>query len=163
MAGLTGSGLFRKFYWESPGYIIWLAGGIFISILGLVIFLGKESQFKVCRLLNDSLIQKDTKSLITLGVLVGISPCVPLIGILSYITMVSTHFSQGILMSAAFSLGTSISPLVFLGMLAGEIPKLNILQNKKNLVIFQKACGAILFFLGMHIFIRTAVEYFKIL
>lgn len=158
IAGFAGAALFRRFYWEIPGYIIWFAGGIFISFLGILIYLGRKSHFKVCRLLNESLIQKDTKSLITLGVLVGIFPCVPLVGVLSYITMVSTHFSQGILMSAAFGLGTLISPLIFLGMLAGAIPKLKILQDEKNLIIFQKICGVILLLLGLHIIIRTFVR-----
>lgn len=158
IAGFAGAALFRRFYWEIPGYIIWFAGGIFISFLGMLIYLGRESHFKVCRLLNESLVQKDTKSLITLGVLVGIFPCVPLVGVLSYITMISTHFGQGILMSAAFGLGTLISPLIFLGMLAGAIPKLKILRDEKNLIIFQKICGVILLLLGIHIIIRTFVR-----
>lgn len=155
IAGFAGAGLFRRFYWEMPGYIIWFTGGVFISFLGILIFSGRESRLKICRLLNQSLIQKDTKSLITLGVIVGIFPCVPLVGVLSYITMVSTHFSQGLLMSAAFGAGTFISPLVFFGMLAGAIPKLKVLQDEKNLLIFQKICGAIIFLLGVHIIIKT--------
>jgi len=131
--------------------------------LGVLIFFGKDSHLKICRLLNDSLIQNDTKSLITLGVLVGIFPCVPLVGVLSYITMISTNFFQGLLMSAAFGLGTIISPLIFMGMLAGAIPRLKLLQDEKNLAIFQKICGVVLVVLGGHIIIKTAVEYLRTL
>ena len=161
IAGFAGAELFHRFYWEVSGYIIWFIGGIFISSLGVLIFLGKESRFNVCRLLNESLIQKDTKSLIALGVIIGIFPCAPLIGIFSYIMMVSTHFSQGILMSAAFGLGTVISPMIFLGMLAGSIPKLKVLQNEKNLLIFQRICGGILFLLGMFLIVRTVTDYIR--
>lgn len=159
MAGFAGSELFRRFYWEAPGYVIWLVSGIFISFLGFLIFSGRKSHFKICRILNESFIQNDTKSLIILGILIGIFPCIPLIGIFSYITMVSTHYSQGLLMSASFGLGTFISPLIFLGLIAGGIPKLKVLQNERNLVIFQKICGAILFFLGAHITVKTAAEW----
>ena len=90
-----------------------------------------------------------------------IFPCIPLVGVFSYITMISTHYTNGMLMSAAFGLGTIISPLVFLAMLAGAIPKLKILQSEKNLLIFQRACGLILFVLGLHIITKTALEYIK--
>jgi sulfite exporter TauE/SafE len=161
IAGFAGAGLFNRFYWEMPGYIIWFAGGGFISILGLLIFAGKQTHFKVCQLLNQSLIEKDTKSIITLGVLIGIFPCVPLIGVLSYITMISTHFSQGLLMSAAFGAGTLISPLILLAVLAGAIPRINILQDEKRLIIFQKICGLILFLLGFHVILKTFSEFIR--
>ena len=64
-------------------------------------------------------------------------------------------------MSAAFGLGTIISPLFFLGMLAGAIPRLKILQDEKNLFVFQKICGGILFLLGIHIIIKTIMGYVK--
>jgi len=159
IAGFAGSELFRRFYWEPPGYIIWLASGTFISLLGLLIFLGKTSNSKLCQALNESLIQNDTKSLITLGILIGIFPCIPLIGIFSYITMVSTHYSQGIIMSASFGLGTLISPLIFLSLLTTSIPKLRLLREEKNLSIFQRICGIILFALGVHILVKTIVEW----
>ena len=48
-------------------------------------------------------------------------------------------------------------------MLAGAIPKLKVLQNEKNLLIFQRACGLILFVLGLHIITKTVLEYVKTL
>jgi len=161
LTGIVGTGLFRRFYWEMPGYIIWLVSGVFICFLGLLIFLGKDSRFKICALLNESMIQKDTKSLIVLGLLIGIFPCAPLIGIFSYIAMTSTHYLQGVMMSIAFGIGTLFSPLLLLGLFAGTIPKLKMLQNEANLSIFQKICGLILFLLGLHILIRTILEYLR--
>jgi len=159
LAGIAGSELFRRFYWENPGYAIWLFGGIFIAFLGLLIILGKHTHINLCSKLNQSLIEHDTKSLITLGIVVGILPCLPIIGIFSYITMASTHYSQGVLMSAAFGLGAAISPLLILSMLTGYIPKLKPLQNEKTLRLFQRICGGILFLLGVHIISRTVMEY----
>lgn len=161
IAGFAGAELFNRFYWEMPGYLIWFAGGIFVCFLGALIFMGKKPQFKVCRLLSESFVQKDTKSLVVLGIIIGVFPCVPLMGVYSYITMISTHPSHGILMSAAFGLGTVISPMIFLGMLAGTIPKLNILKDEKNLLVFRRICAGVLFLLGVHIVVKTAIEFIK--
>jgi len=161
IAGIAGAGLFNRFYWEAPGYIIWFLGGLFIMFLATLIFLGRLTHPKICQILNSNLIEKDTKTLLVLGLLIGIFPCVPLVGILSYITMLSTHFSQGVLMGAAFGLGTVVSPLVFLSMIAGSIPRFKILRQDKNLMIFQRICAAVLFILGLHIVIRTLTEYIK--
>ena len=80
-------------------------------------------------------------------------------GIFSYITMVSTNYREGMLLSACFGLGTLISPLILLGLLAGYLPKLKFLQDEKNLLIFQRICGVILFLLGMHIVVKTVISY----
>lgn len=159
IAGIAGAGLFNRFYYGIPNYIVWSVTGIFISFLGILIFFGIHTKFKVCGALNQYLIQHDTKSLIILGILIGILPCVPLIGIISYITMASTHYTHGILMAAAFGLGTAISPLALLAMAAGAIPKLKLLQDHGALIIFQRICGLILIFLGAHIIVKALMRF----
>lgn len=159
LASLIGTGLFNRYYWELTGYIIWIAGGVFICFLGVLIFIGRDSGSKLCARLNEGFIQRDRKSLATLGILVGILPCVPLMGVLSYITMISTRLSDGIFMSAAFSLGTLVSPLIFLGALVGLIPRLRSLQQEKNIIIYHRVCAIILIILGLHIIIRTVMSY----
>jgi sulfite exporter TauE/SafE len=94
-----------------------------------------------------------------LGILVGLLPCVPLVGVLSYIAMISTRYYHGIFMGAAFGFGVIISPLIFASMIAGAIPGLKIFQNSNRVIIFQKVCGIILMILGSHIFIKTLMEF----
>ena len=159
IAGIAGSELFKRFYWEVPGYIIWFLAGLFISFLGIIIFFKVHTKYRLCSLLNDKFIKHDTKSLVILGMLIGIMPCVPLMGIISYITMVSTHYTDGIFMAAAFGLGTIFSPLIFLAAASGAIGRFKPLHNEKNLSLFQRACGVILLFFGMHIILRTVVEF----
>jgi len=108
--------------------------------------------------LEQSLIQHNIRSLAILGMLIGVLPCAPLIGILSYITMTSTHYMQGILMAAAFGLGTAISPLALLAMAAGAIPKLKLLQDRRALIIFQRICGTILIFFGVHVIVSALIK-----
>ncbi|MFH1868801.1 MAG: sulfite exporter TauE/SafE family protein [Candidatus Omnitrophota bacterium] len=160
-AGFLGAELFNRYYWELPGYIIWILGGFFICFLGVLMFLGKHIAFRACSFLNKSFVQRDTKSLLVLGVIVGIFPCVPLMGVYSYITMVSHNPGHGIIMSAAFGLGTVISPMIFLGMLAGTIPRLKMLKDEKNLILFRRICGVVLFSLGVHILVKITAAYMK--
>ncbi len=161
LSGIIGSGIYQLFYWETPGYIIWLIGGIFICLLGILVLLNKNTGSRICQRLHGMFIAKDTKSLVGLGFIMGIFPCAPLIGILSYISMVSIHFYQGILLALAFGLGTMISPLLFLGLATGFIPKFRILQNEKAYLFFQRLAGTILFFLGAHIIVKTIIGYIK--
>jgi sulfite exporter TauE/SafE len=159
IASLAGVSLLRRFYWEAPGYIIWLLTGSFIIFLGVMVFAGAHTKFRLCSRLNQTMIQRDTKSLVILGLLIGALPCVPLLGILSYIAMISTHYWHGIAMGGAFGFGTIISPLIFGSMIAGAITGLKIFQNSKAAIIFQRICGFILIFLGAHIVQKTLMEY----
>ena len=159
LAGFIGTALFRRFYWEISGYIIWGLTGLFILFLGVMVFVGFHAKFRVCNMLGNAATARDRNSIITLGVLVGLLPCVPLIGVLSYIAMVATHYLHGILMGAAFGLGVIISPLIFASMIAGAVPGLKVFQNSNRVMVFQKICGVILMVLGSHIFIKTLMEF----
>ena len=163
LAGIIGSRLYQSFYWESAGFILWFASGIFICLLGVLTMFGKNTASKICQNLQGFFIKKDTKSIVGLGVLIGLFPCAPLIGILSYISMVSVRFYQGVILAFLFGLGTVISPLFFLGLGAGFIPKFSILQGEKAHGRFQRLAGAVLFFLGMHILVKTVAGFIKTL
>ncbi|TRZ48051.1 MAG: sulfite exporter TauE/SafE family protein [Dehalococcoidia bacterium] len=159
MAAITGTALLRRFYWEISGYIIWGLTGVFIVFLGTMVFIGLHTKFKACNVLGQTVIRHDFKSLMMLGILVGLLPCVPLIGVLSYITMVATHYAHGILMGAAFGLGTIVSPLVFASIIAGAVPGLKIFHNSNRIIMFQRICGIVLIVLGSHIVIKTLMEF----
>jgi hypothetical protein len=159
LAGLVGTALFRRFYWEVSGYIIWGITGLFIMFLGFMVFMGFHAKLRVCDILGNAAAQRDKNSVMALGILVGLLPCVPLVGVLSYIAMISTRYYHGIFMGAAFGFGVIISPLIFASMIAGAIPGLKIFQNSNRVIIFQKVCGIILMILGSHIFIKTLMEF----
>jgi len=158
LAGIAGTALLRRFYWETSGYIIWGLTGLFIVFLGAMVFVGLHTRFRVCNIISQTARQYDFRNLMILGILVGLLPCIPLIGVLSYITMIATHYSHGILMGAAFGLGVIISPLAFASMIVGAIPGLKIFQNSNRIIIFQRVCGAVLMVLGAHIVIKTLME-----
>lgn len=161
LAGTIGSSLYQSYYWETKGFIVWFLGGVFICLLGILIIAGKATHSRICNRLQDIFIKRDTKSIIGLGVMIGLFPCAPLIGIISYISMISIRFYQGIILALSFGLGTVISPLIILGLGAGLLPKLKILQNEKTYNWFQRIAGGILFFLGAHILVRTIIGFIK--
>jgi hypothetical protein len=159
LAGFAGAALFQRFYWEISGYILWSITGLFIIFLGFMVCIGMHSKLKICNILGNVTAQRDRNSVMLLGVLVGLLPCVPFLGVLSYITMVSTDYYHGIFMGAAFGIGVIMSPLIFASMVAGAIPGLKIFQNSNRVMVFQRICGAVLMILGAHILIKTLLEF----
>jgi hypothetical protein len=162
LAGFIGTALFNRFYWEISGYIIWGFTGVFIVFLGFMVFIGFHAQTRLCGILGQAIKQRHRNSTILLGILVGFLPCIPLLGVLSYIAMISTHPLHGIFMGAAFGIGVILSPLVFASMLAGALPGLRFFQNQNRIIIFQRICGLVLMFLGMHITIKTLMEIMSV-
>ncbi len=159
IAGILGAELFNSLSYTLIGYIIRLSAGLFIVFLGLLITLGINTKIRACGKLNNFFIQNDTKSLMALGLLIGLLPCMPFLGIISYITMASMNYTQGMLMGAAFGMGTAVSPLIIFALIAGFVPGLKVLKDNKALVLLQKVCGLILVFFGAHIIIRATTGF----
>jgi cytochrome c biogenesis protein CcdA len=159
-AAFAGTELLRRFYWEAPGYIIWLLTGLFIIFLGITVFIAKGFGFGLCNVFRLFLKKGDTANTVILGIFMGLLPCIPLIGVLSYITMTARHYVDGIFMSAAFSLGTIISPLAFGSMAAGALPGIIFSNKPKRILLWRRLCGLILIFFGVNILVKTLTEFF---
>jgi len=155
-------GLFSQaiFYQKYQVYItktIYFIGATIILLIGVSIILGKNHGFKFCQSMRKKLIERDTKSIIFFGLVVGIAPCAPLIGVLYYIGLTSLSWLKALLLSFAFGLGTVFSPLIFLVVASGFITKL--FKNEEKIYqIFQIFCGAILCILGLHLYITTLIS-----
>jgi sulfite exporter TauE/SafE len=130
-------------------------GGLFIIVVGLLMLLGKSLKFKSCRILENKLLDQDKKTVITLGLVVGLIPCAPLLAVLSYIGLVSKTWMNSLLYSLSFGLGTLLSPLILLAMLAGLIPRW--IKNKNSVYnhLFNFVCGLIIVILGVRLLIRA--------
>lgn len=156
LIGLFSQYFLHQNFQETVSKYAYIVGGAFISLIGLLVILGKEPNSKFCQVLRKNLIEKDTKSILIFGLIVGISPCGPLIAVLSYIGLTSFSWLKGMLFSLSFGLGTIISPLLFLVLLAGFINK--IFKNKENFYqLFQKFCGFILCLFGLYLLIITLI------
>jgi sulfite exporter TauE/SafE len=147
LAGLSG----RLIELHSGGIapIVWLLGSLLIILLGVLILLGRELRFAPLLLLSRRLIEKDWMSMGTLGFIIGITPCAPLLGVLTYITFSAGGPFMGVLYALCFGLGsTLITPIIAFGIVAGLLPRL-IFRNPSVYSIFRRVCGALLFILGV--------------
>ena len=135
---------------QSPGFgsYLWISAGALIALLGVLVILGREPHFHFCRALSRHTINDSTKSMALLGFIVGVAPCAPLLGILTYITFSANNSLMGAFYALCFGIGTSIiTPIVLLGILSSVFPRL-LFKNPKILDIFRRSCGLLLLFFG---------------
>ena len=146
--------LVSQYIFFSFSRYIFILGGIFIILTGLLVAMGKGLDYKFCRKAKGFLLKNDAKTIIIFGLLIGIMPCLPLISLLSYIGLVSKTWLDTLRYSLAFGLGTIISPLFVLVALTGLIPKI-IMNNNRFYVIFNAICGLILCLLGLRLIMKA--------
>ena len=138
--------IIRTFYISSSRYV-YILGGLFIILVGIAILLGKGFDHKLCHNLHHLFIHKDAKTVIMLGLIVGLLPCMPLLFVIGSIATFAKTWVQALLLGLSFGLGTVVSPLVVLVILAGFIP--NVLLTRRNFDrYFNSACGLIIIILG---------------
>jgi sulfite exporter TauE/SafE len=133
---------------------IYISGGLFIAIVGLSVMFGKDTERKFCQSLQNIFLKKDTKTVIMLGLIVGILPCAPLISVLSYVGLASKHWLDSLLCGLFFGLGTLVSPLFILVVFSGFIGRL-VAQKNKFYRVFNLICGLIIVFLGSRLITRS--------
>ncbi|MCM8780692.1 MAG: sulfite exporter TauE/SafE family protein [Candidatus Omnitrophica bacterium] len=134
---------------------IGILGGVFIILLGLLMVGAGRLEFKICRFLEKHILEEDKKSIILFGLIVGFSPCAPLLGLFSYVAVVSDSWAQSLLYSLCFGLGTFFSPLILGVVLAGFIPKFLKGAGLVYSNIFRLICGLIIIFLGIDLILRN--------
>ncbi len=148
IAGVSGEILTGLFGEGGYSLYIWVIGYLFVSFLGLLILLGGELKTPMPRFLTRHKLGDDLTSLIILGLLVGITPCGPLLGILTYITLSVKSPLSGAFHAFCFGLGASIiTPITLLGVVAGVVPRL-IFKSPRISEMFKRSCGALLILLG---------------
>ena len=110
-AGLSGELLVGFLGQEEFGLVVWSLGGSFTALLGMLMLLGREASSRVNPLftaLRRHTMGDSLKSMGLLGFVVGITPCAPLLGILSYIAFTVEDMFTGAFYALCFGLGTSI-------------------------------------------------------
>ena len=130
-------------------HFIRLIPGIFTILLALLIILGNFSKNPLCQMLDKVFIGNRDVGLIAVGFLMGFMPCVPLAGLLSYITFGIKNPITGVFYSLLFGLGTTI-PILPLGGLTGKFT--NLIKDSKKIVLSLKLIsGAILLIWGFNL------------
>jgi len=149
------SGMLLADFLQNPGVglYLWTSAGAFISLLGVLVIIGREPRFHLCRALSQHTVNDSTKSMALLGFIVGVAPCAPLLGILTYIAFSVKDSLLGAVYAFCFGVGTTIiTPIVLLGVLSSVVPRL-LFKNPKFLDIFRRSCGLLLLFFGARLIV----------
>jgi len=149
LASVAFASVNRFFPPHRSGYL-YLAMAVFIVLMGALIVLSKGFKAPLYRTLREQVVDRGTASMLSLGFLIGILPCAPLVAILTYIACVATNVLYGIIYALSFGVGTVV-PLIILGPLVGFFPE-RVLKSASPLRIFRAICGAILILFGLQLF-----------
>ena len=141
-SGILKSSLFLSYF-----NIVNITLGFFILIIGILTIITKEpSSSKFCLFFSKG----NLRNASILGLLAGFSPCLPLLGILNYIIIISRSPLEGLFYAFIFGLGTSISPVILLVGLSGKLAG-NLSSNNKIKTLIRIFSSLILIYLGIRI------------
>ena len=136
-------------------YIYYFGGAIIILIGILTIIRDSKGNNRICSRISGWFNRRMLGiQPVTLGLIVGLLPCAPLLAVLSYIGLVSLVWQRCILYSLVFGLGTLISPLLILALGAGAVPKM-LLNKPKAYRALRLVSGFIIVFFGTQLILRT--------
>lgn len=145
---LFGQALTNYFLGNLSRYLF-IFGGLFIIIVGILIMLGKSPENKLCQRMHSFFLKKDRKTVVLLGVIIGILPCAPLISIFSYIGLMAKTWVSALFVGLFFGIGSALSPLLILAAASGAISRF--VSNNKFYRIFYFFCGLIIIFFGVQL------------
>lgn len=145
--------IIAKLFGNLSRYIFILGGG-FIVFVGILMALGKKMEFGFCKFLSKNILERDKKSIMMFGFIIGFLPCAPLFAVFSSAVLMAKPLSLFLLYICFFGIGTFFSPLLVLAIFAGLIPRL----LNRNLIItriFNSVCGLIMVILGIQLITKA--------
>jgi sulfite exporter TauE/SafE len=131
-----------------------IAAGAIILLIGVVMIAGKGRGGPFCGFLHKHMLEKDNKSVLILGIVIGLLPCAPLIALFSYIGLVSKTIAHSVLYSIVFGLGTAISPLLILVIFSGLVPKLTAARERFSRIV-TIVSGSVIIIMGLQLLWRA--------
>lgn len=123
--------------------------GVFIVLVGITYIFSKVPH-KLCGILNKLFVEKSRFNIFIFGMLIGLSPCAPLVGVLTYILFKSSTPIIGFGCGLSFGIGTSLSPLLIIGPLAGGISSV-MSKYPRVFLLTRILSGLILFYFGIRL------------
>ena len=138
----------RFFPPHRSGYL-YLGMALFMVTLGVLIVLGKGFSVSLGSWGRKDILDGGSESMLFLGFLIGISPCAPLVAVLTYIACIAGNIVLGILYALSFGIGAACSPIL-LGALVGILPE-RIFRRAKLRRVFQVVCGSVLILFGLQL------------
>src|SRR3989338_622832 len=127
------------------------SGGVVI-LLGIVTALGVGFKIESCARFARQGLSKS--GLFAAGLAIGFAPCLPLISVLSEISLISKSPLSGAVYALFFGLGTAAASLITIGPLAGLLGHLpsKVLKSEAVQRVFRVVAGALLVLFGIIFF-----------
>lgn len=152
-AGLSGA-ILRKF--TSSNFSLFfrpLAGAVTI-LFAILVLLNKENQECACPSQHTRIF--NFGGVFIFGFLIGLSPCAPLLALLFDITLISKNALDGMFYALSFGIGTFLSGLITIGIIAGLLTRVPaaLIKSKSANIIFKVICAVLLFVLGLSLIFR---------
>lgn len=136
------------------GVYLKLVLGVLIILLGALYLLNIGRGFvmssPLCGILRAKMEKRSRYSLVLFGLLVGFSPCAPLLAVLTYIAATAKDPMWGLFGGFFFGLGTVITPLIPLGTLAGFMVD-RLKRSPRSLMVVRGISAAILIYFGIRL------------
>ena len=144
------SGILKSSFFLNYLNIVNITLGFFVFLIGVLTIITREPlSSKYCSFLSKGNLSNAS----ILGLLAGFSPCLPLLGILNYIIIISRSPFEGSFYAFIFGLGTSISPVILLVGLSGKLAG-NFSKNNKIKTLIRIVSSLILIYLGAGIILQ---------
>ncbi|MFH0827316.1 MAG: sulfite exporter TauE/SafE family protein [Candidatus Omnitrophota bacterium] len=133
-------------------------GGVFIVFVGLMMMLRIRLELPFLQRLQKNMMSRPKQNLLLIGLIIGLLPCAPLLAVFSYIGLMSKTWLQSMLFVLSFGLGTLLSPLIPLVIIAGFIPSL--LGSRKPLYerLLCFIGGFIILLFGLQLIVRGFIK-----
>lgn len=136
---------------------LYIRKNIFRQSLGvlimIIVFLDlMKGPVKVCGILGRKYFDKANLNSFVAGTLIGLTPCAPFLGILTYIVAKSDSPLIGLVNGFSFGIGSFFSPLVLLGFFAGLLP-VALINSKRLFAVTKILADIILVYFGVKLLI----------
>jgi cytochrome c-type biogenesis protein len=139
----------NRFFPPHRSFYLHIAIAFLIIFMGILVFLGRGFKAPLYQVLRRHMLV-GTEYILLLGFLIGVSPCAPLIAILTYIAYTATNLLQGIIYALFFGMGTVV-PVMTLGALTGLFSE-KIFRFSMHVKILRILCGIIIILFGIYLF-----------
>ena len=151
LAGLFGQWVIQHFFESSWLRWIFAVFGLFLAVLGISFLRKKGTPMAgACHGWFGRYLKNGEPNAVLFSLLISLSPCLPLLGVLGYIALISDTWLKGLVLMTVFGLGTAVSPLIIFCAAAGWLARLS-RRFEFWFLILRVLCAGVLVFLGVQL------------
>jgi sulfite exporter TauE/SafE len=154
LAGLSGAVLKKITGLPLSPYLQPLAG-VVTMLFAIILLTEKGGASCACPTAKGKIL--NFGGIFAFGFLIGVSPCAPLLALLFDIALMSKGLLDGIFYALFFGLGTFLSGLITIGVIAGLLTRVPavLIKSRTAAVIFKTLCALLLLALGLGLILKS--------